>query len=250
VTLAQQIKRPILEITALGHWAMLTRLRSFALAVERSKLAIELARRHGWSDERFVFTAYVTLGNTLVWQGRLEEGEPWLEHVERLIRTETEPTAAMMLYIARGLLETARGRHGDALAAFHVAERQAQSVVTPHTLATQARALSLQTLLRMGKTEPVEEALADMDEQERELGDMRTVLAALRLTQGDSRAARAALAPVIDGSAPVTNRGWVITALVLDSIARDADGDADGAGRALERALDLIEPEVRSYRSC
>ncbi len=243
VALARLIKRPFLEITALGHWAMLARLRSFALAEERSKLAIELARRHGWSDERIVFTAYVTLGNTFVWQGRLEEGERWLEYVERVIRTETEPTAAMMLYIARGLLEAARGRHGDALAAFRVAERQAQSVVTPHTLATQARALTLQTLLRMGKTESVEEALADMDEQEREHGDTRTVLAALRLAKGDSQAARVALAPVIDGSAPVTNPGWVMRALVLDAIARDADGDADGADRTLGRALDLIEPD-------
>jgi LuxR family maltose regulon positive regulatory protein len=241
VALARQIKRPFLEINALGHWAMLTRLRSFALAEERSLLAIELARRHGWSDEPIVFTAYATLGNTLVWQGRLEEGEPWLEHVERVIRTESEPTAAMMLYIARGLLETARGRHADALAAFRVAERQAESVVTPHTLVTQARSLILQTLLRMGKTEPVERAIADMDEQERERGDTRTVVAALRLAQGDPQAAMVALAPVIDGSSPVTNPGWVIRALVLDAIARDADGNAEGAHRTLERALDLIE---------
>ena len=241
VALARQIKRPFLEINALGHWAMLTRLRSFALAEERSLLAIELARRHGWSDEPIVFTAYVTMGNTLVWQGRLEDGEPWLEHVERVIRPETEPTAAMMLYIARGLLETARGRHADALAAFRVAERQAESVVTPHTLVTQARSLILQTLLRMGKTEPVERAIADMDEQERERGDTRTVVAALRLAKGDPQAAMVALAPVIDGSAPVTNPGWVIRAFVLDAIARDADGNAEGADRSLERALDLIE---------
>lgn len=243
VALARKINRPYLEINALGHWAMLARLRSFALAEERSRLAIELARRHGWSDERIVFTAYVTLGNTLVWQGRLEEGERWLGHVERVIRTDAEPVAGMMLDIARGLLERARGRDGDALAAFRAAERQAKSVVTPHTLKTQARALILGTLLRMGNVEPVEQALADMDEQERARGDTRTIVAVLRMAQGDPQAATLALAPVIDGSAPATNPGWVIQALVLDAIARDALGDADGVDRDLERALDLIEPD-------
>jgi LuxR family maltose regulon positive regulatory protein len=82
-----------------------------------------------------------------------------------------------------------------------------------------------------------------MDERERALGDTRTVLAELRLAQGDPQAATVTLAPVIDGSAPVTNRGWVIHALVLDAIARDAIGDADGADQALERALDIVEPD-------
>ncbi len=241
--LARQIKRPFLEINALGHWALITRLRSFAVAMERSLQAIELARRHGWSDERIVFAACVTLGNTLVWQGRLQEGERWLDHVERVIRAEAEPTARMMVHIARGSLESARGRDGDALAAFRAAERQAESVVTPHTLATQARVFILRTLLRMGEIEAVEQALAHMDERERGLGDTRTVIAELQVASGDPQAATVTLAPVIDGSAPVTNRGWVVHALVLDAIARDATGDADGADQALERALDIVEPD-------
>jgi LuxR family maltose regulon positive regulatory protein len=241
--LARQIKRPFLEINALGHWALIMRLRSFAVATERSQQAIELARRHGWSDERIVFAAYVTLGNTLVWQGRLEEGERWLDQAERVIRAGAEPMARMMVHIARGSLETARGRDADALAAFQAAGRQAESVVTPHTLAMQARVFILRSLLRLGQTEAVEQAVADLDEQERGLGDTRTVLAELQLAQGNPQAATVTLAPVIDGSAPVTNRGWVIHALVLDAIARDAIGDADGADRALERALDIVEPD-------
>src|ERR1700716_2710707 len=151
--------------------------------------------------------------------------------------------AGMMVHIARGSLETARGRDADALAAFQAAGRQAESVVTPHTLAMQARVFILRSLLRLGQTEAVEQAVADMDEQERGLGDTRTVLAELQLAQGNPQAATVTLAPVIDGSAPVTNRGWVIHALVLDAIARDAIRDADGADQALERALDIVEPD-------
>ena len=38
-------------------------------------------------------------------------------------------------------------------------------------------------------------------------------------------------------------RVWPVQALLLEAIARDALGDADLAERALERALDLAEPE-------
>jgi LuxR family maltose regulon positive regulatory protein len=222
---------------------MLAPIRSYALGKERSAQAIELARRHGWSDEPIALIPYIVLASTLVWQGRLEEAEPWLEHAERVVQTDTEPPVAMMLYLARGLLETARGRHDEALAAFRLAERNAESVVTPHTLATQARSLSLLALLRMGKLEAAQAALGEMDEQERERGDTRTVVGALRSAQGDPQAAIVALAPVIDGSAPVTTTGWVVRALLLDAIARDATGDPEGADLALERALDLVEPE-------
>ena len=52
------------------------------------------------------------------------------------------------------------------------------------------------------------------------------------------------LAPVIDGSAPLQNAHlWEVQAFLLQAIACDALGDAGAARRALERALDLAEPE-------
>ena len=73
---------------------------------------------------------------------------------------------------------------------------------------------------------------------------MRNAAAVLRLAQDDPEAATVALAPVLDGSAPASNGpSWVVQAFLLEAIARDALGDAGAAGRALERALDLAEPE-------
>jgi LuxR family maltose regulon positive regulatory protein len=72
---------------------------------------------------------------------------------------------------------------------------------------------------------------------------MRTTLAALRLTQHDPQAAATALAPILDGSVPNVRLGWMVTALLLEAITRDALGDLAAAGRALERALDAAEPE-------
>jgi LuxR family maltose regulon positive regulatory protein len=83
-----------------------------------------------------------------------------------------------------------------------------------------------------------------MAEYEHETAEMRTVIAALRLAQDDPQAAVAALAPVLDGSAPVTGfRVWLTQAFLLEAIARDALGDPATAGPALERALDVAEPE-------
>jgi LuxR family maltose regulon positive regulatory protein len=81
-----------------------------------------------------------------------------------------------------------------------------------------------------------------MDSPEREAGETRIALAALRLAQDSPQAAATALAPVLDGSAPVMRpRGWVVQAFLLEAIARDALGDLAAAGRAVERALDLAE---------
>ncbi len=52
--------------------------RSSALAVERGRQAIELARRHGWGGEPLVAIAYPMLAGSLIWQGGLDEAERWL----------------------------------------------------------------------------------------------------------------------------------------------------------------------------
>src|SRR5262249_42304819 len=67
--------------------------------------------------------------------------------------------------------------------------------------------------------------------------------AALRLAQDDPHAAIAALAPVLDGSAPVPWPTWLDQAFLLEAIARDALGDSRAAASAVERALDLAEPD-------
>ena len=72
--------------------------------------AIELAERHGWGEEPLAGMAYAQLGIVLLYQGRLDEAEPWLERAERTLRTEVEPAAGMSLRHARAVLELARGR--------------------------------------------------------------------------------------------------------------------------------------------
>jgi LuxR family transcriptional regulator, maltose regulon positive regulatory protein len=244
IALARRLGRPYLEVTGLAQWAQLASWRSFPLGAQRASQAIELAGRHGWTEEPAAGVAHLALGIAMTVQGRLEEAERSLEHAERTVRVEVEPATGMRLYYGRGTLELARGRYTEALAALQTAERLAKLLVTRHALAMRARSHLLQTLVRLGETQHAEHILAEMDGKERENGQVRIAVAVLRLAQDDPHEAIAALAPVIDGSVPLTNASlWVVQASWLDAIARDALGDAVGARRALERALDLAKPE-------
>jgi LuxR family maltose regulon positive regulatory protein len=244
IDLAHEIGRPYLEVTGLAYLAQLMSWRSFPLGAERGQQAIELATQHGWADEPVAGVAYLALGVAMVTQGRLEEAERAQSHAERTVRTEVEPAAGMRLHYGRGMLEFVCGRHDAALHAFQAAERLAASLVTPHTLAPRLRSHLLQTLARMGQTRRVEQALAEMNRPDRERGEIRIAEASLRLAQDDPQAAATVLTPVIDGSAPLHNAHlWEVQAFLLKAIACDALGDAAAARRALERALDLAEPE-------
>ena len=244
VALARRIGRPYLELLGLAHGAVAAAFRSWPWGERRSRQAIELARRHGWGEDQAAGVAYAVLAGVMVGQG-LAEAERWLERAAQTLRTEAEPATGMYLHYARGLLELARGRNEEALADIQAAERLAATLVTPHILATSTRADMLQALVGLGETGRAEAALAGLDACEREGVEMRIALASLRLAQHDPQAATAALAPVLDGSVSRVgvHPSWVVAALLLDAIARDALGDQAAAGRALERALDLAEPD-------
>jgi LuxR family transcriptional regulator, maltose regulon positive regulatory protein len=243
VALARRIGQPYLEFTGLAHQAGIETMRSYARAAERGKQAVELALRHGWTDEPVAGTAFQMLANVLAWQGRPEEAEGWLQRAERTVRAEADPAAGAGVYHARGLVDLTRGRDRQAVAALQVAERLAGRLDTPHLLLPRVRGLQLQALVRTGETERAERAFASLEETEREQGEIRVAAAALRLAQNNAHAATMALAPVLDGSAPVDRRTWLVQAFMLEAAARDALGDAGAAERAVERGLDLAEPD-------
>jgi LuxR family transcriptional regulator, maltose regulon positive regulatory protein len=243
IALARRIGWPYLEFSGLAYQAVSEIPRSLVQAAERSRQAIELAERHGWTDEPAAGYAYALRAGTLAWQGRPWEAEPWAQRAERTLRPEAEPAVALLIYHNRGQVELARGRYGDALAAFQAAQRAGDRLAAPHLLVPSARALVLFSLVSLGEIERAERAFADLSDQDRGQGELRIVTAALRLAQDDPQAATAALAPVLDSSAPPIRWTWLIQALTMEAVARDALGDPLAAGRALERALDLAEPD-------
>ncbi len=243
VALAHRIGRPYLEFSGLANQAGAGFFRSFPPAAERARQAIELARRHGWTDEPPANLASMVLGAVLAWQGRPEEAEPLLQQAERALRDEAEPVAGLGIRYTRGVLELARGRDADALAAFQAAEQFTGRLAAPNPLVTGVRAMLAQILVRLGETEHAEQAIAGLGEQDRERGEIRISTAMLRLVQDDPHAAMAALVPVLDGSAPLFWPAWLTQAFLLEAIAQNTLGDPGAAESALERALDLAEPD-------
>ena len=147
------------------------------------------------------------------------------------------------MHYTRGLLELGRGRDADALTTFRAAERLAGGLAGPQHLLPAVRALLVHALVRLGETKRAEQALAGFGGQGRDRGEMRTSLATLRLAQDNPHEAIAALALVLDGSAPLLWPAWLTMAFLLEAIARDALGDEGAADQALERALDCAEPD-------
>ena len=243
LALSRRIGRPLLELGSLSHLALAAGARSPAVADQRSREAIMLAEANGWHNDPLVAIAHAVRGVARLWRGRLDEAEELIALAERGIRAERYPPAAVMLLAARGRLELVRGRYDASIAAFHAAERAGEMLASPHAVGSRARGHLLIALLRAGDVAAVERALADLHEpDDRDAAEIRVATAALALDEGRPRNAVAALAPIVDPSAPeVVGQRWMIQALLLDATARDALGDADAAGRALEHALELAE---------
>ena len=205
-------------------------------------------RRHGWTDEPVAGLAYVALGMALVAQGQLEEGGAVRsEQAERTLRAETEPAAGMRLRYARGLLELVSGRPEAALTAFRAAERLAGLLVTEHA---PRPAAASRTCCRRSSgwatRERVEKALAELGGAgARQRARCAMPRRSLRLAQGDPArgGGRARPGPGRLCSPAATPISGSVQAFLLEAIARDALGAAGAARRALERALDLAQPE-------
>jgi len=74
-------------------------------------------------------------------------------------------------------------------------------------------------------------------------GSGKSVLLRSWIDETALRSATAALTPVLDSSGPASHQVWLIAACLLEASARDALGDREAAGRALEQGLDLAEPD-------
>jgi LuxR family maltose regulon positive regulatory protein len=242
VDLARRIGRPYLEFMALTYWAHgMMLFRPDGLLPTRARQAVELAERHGWSEEPLAGIAYTVLGGVLLYQGRLADAEPWLERAERTLRIEVEPAAGMSLRFARAVLELARGRYPQALAALEGAEELAGQMVRPHLMVASIRTRMVQALIRAGQAGRAAAILTGPDENGRANAEARTAVAALQLAGDDPQAAADVLAPVLGGLVPEVRQVSMITALLQEAAARDALGDRAAAGRALERALGIAE---------
>jgi LuxR family maltose regulon positive regulatory protein len=243
--LAHRSGRPYVEIVCLGHLALAVVLSGLPAteALPLAEQAVTLAETHGWTANPVAAAAFASGGNLLVRQGRLEDGERWLDQAERALG-RGEPATALVLHSARGLLALGQGRPEEALAAFRRAERTQAALPNEHALNVELRSRLLQTQVRVGETAAVRATLEGMPADERDRAGMRIAAAALDLADDDPEAAVDTLAPVIERTVSALHPSWAaVDASLLDAVARDRLGDRSGAERSIERALDLAEAD-------
>ena len=234
IALARQGGRPYLEFTGLAYQALHEVYHSLARAAERGRQAVELAERHGWTGDPAAGMACMAVGAVLVWQGRPDEAEPWVQRAERTLTADTQPVAVLAIRYTRGTLELERGRNAAALAALEAGEALARRLAGSNYFVAWLQALLVHSLARLGEAGRAGQFLAGLGQQDRERGELRVATAALWLAQDDPQGALAALAPVQEGPDAEDYRGfWRSRADVLEAIVRDALGDRDAADAAL-----------------
>jgi LuxR family maltose regulon positive regulatory protein len=110
-------------------------------------------------------------------------------------------------------------------------------------LATRTTRWLLATQARLGMTGEARALLAALDDERASSGEIRNARAVICLAEGDPAAALAAVADVLDGTAPVLGYVTVIEAHLLAGFAHRQLGDQRAANQAAERALALAESD-------
>ena len=242
--LAREIGRPYLEVGCLAQlgFASLV-LHSFATTKQRCREAIALAERHGWGAEPVIAPALIMLAGTLVWTGEFDEGERWLHRTRQALQTDTGPDITLLLHQTAGILHAGRGRHREALEEFGAAEYLGSQLADSRALATRATRWLPATQARLGMTGEARALIAALDDEQTSSGEIRNALAVICLAEGNPAAALAAVAGVLDGTAPVLGYVTVMEAHLLAGLAYRELGDQRAANQAAEQALALAEAD-------
>jgi LuxR family maltose regulon positive regulatory protein len=241
--LARRIGRPYLEVACLAQLGFASKIRPFATTRRRCNEAIALADRHGWGAEPIVAPALVTLAANLVWTGEFDEGERWLQRTERALQTDTGPGIRLLVRLASGMLQAGRGRRREALEEFSAAEHLRSQLEGSHALASQVTGWMLATQARVGLPGEARAYLAALDDERAGSGEVGNARAVLSLAEGNPAAALAAVADVLDGTAPVIGYVTVVETHLLAGLAHRELGDQRAANQAAETALGLAEPD-------
>ena len=249
--LAREIGRPYLEVGCLAqlgfayifHGAAMPDVDAFAATQRRCREAIALAERYGWGTEPVIAPALMTLAGTMVWLGEFDEGERWLRRTERALQTDTGPDIRLLLHQTAGMLHAGRGRRREALEEFGAAEDLAAQLEGSQALASQVTGWLLATQARLGRPGEARARLAALDDERASSGEIRNARAVIYLAEGDPAAALAAVADVLDGTAPVLGFVTVLEAHLLAGLAHRELGDQRAANQAAERALALAESD-------
>ncbi|MFJ8208242.1 LuxR C-terminal-related transcriptional regulator [Streptomyces sp. NPDC096033] len=241
--LARDISRPYLKVACLAHLGFASGLRSSALVRQRCQEAVALAARYGWDAEPVIAPAQATLAAALICTGEFDLGKQWLDRARAATTSEGEPGVRLLVRLVSAMLPAADGQYDRALAELEAAEQVQAHMVGRHGLTPQVTGWTVAMQARLGLLDRARTALASLDDRESAAGEIRNATAVVRLAERDPAGAREELRTVLDGTAPVTSRLTPVEAHLLEALAFHDLGDSRAMYAAVERALDLAEPD-------
>ncbi len=241
--LAHDIGRHYIEVACRAHLGFAAITRSFAQARQLCDDAIALATLHGWHTEPVIAPALTTLAGILIWTGEYDSGQHLLDRAHAAARGGGEPGLQLLLHLIGGTLHAARDQHQLALTEFAAAAAVQDRMASRHALATQVTAWTIASQARIGLLDQAASAIAALDTHQKATGEIRNATAVLHLAAREPDAARHALRPVLDGTAPANPDLTRVEAHLLDAIAHQQLGDLSAARASTEMALDLAEPD-------
>src|ERR1700736_600770 len=153
------------------------------MARERGHRAVTLAERHGWGDRPMIAPALGALAGVTTWMGDFDEAERWLRRAREFDEADIDPSAAVLLHVATGMLHAARGQAEEALEAFESAA-QAQSLLSgTHVLATRITGWLAATQARLGMPDAARASLAILPADTGRMGDINNARAVICLAE-------------------------------------------------------------------
>ena len=249
--LAQTIGRPYLEVACRAHQVFPSKLVSVAAARERGRQAVALAERYGWDDQPIVAPALGAAGGLAIWMGEFDEGERWLRRAWEVAEAHVDPPAAVLLYLATGMLHAARGQHRSAFEEFAAAARVESQLTGVHALAPRITGWLATMQARLGLRDEARATLAGFSAEpaqigviyDGQIGAINNARAVICLEEGDPAGALDALGGVLDLMPPIVPTFTLVEAHLLAGIAHLSLGDRNAAAAAAEAALAVAEPD-------
>jgi len=241
--LARTIRRPYLEVACLAQLGFATKLKSLSYSRKRCEEAIALAEQHGWGSAVILAPAIVTLACAMVFSGELDSADYWVDRAEHVLQNDSGPGIRTQLHLVKGMAQAARGRHGEALEEFRRADAMQSQLATRHALSSFVVGWMYASQARLRGLDEVRTQLAALDEPLSGTAEIRNSRAVLALAENSPSDALAIADPIADGAVPAVHESSVVEAHLLQALAFHALGDQSATYQALERALEVAEPE-------
>lgn len=237
---ARERELDAIVLLARAHLALGEALRGrLVRAADGAEAALELAERRGWETTQAAATAQAVLASALLHWDRTEEADRVLVRAERTVRSSGEPPLRALVALVRIDLLAAEGAWDAAIARLRAAEAELRS--WPLHAPLRARFAAHEALLRAARGERAEAgALLESACAAGPRPEHAAALGRLRLAAGEPASASAAVEPWLERTVP---RAVAVELWTTEAVARDALDDDAGACSALERALELAEPD-------